>query len=71
MRVLATDPNSHDDDGCDRVFDPAGEDVLLQLRPASAADHQAIGPNFVPEGEILGRMSKVVFLEAARALGLR
>ena len=71
MRVLATDPNSKDLDGCDRVFDSDGEDVLLQLRPASAADHQAISPNFVSEGEILGRMSKAVFLDAARALGLR
>jgi hypothetical protein len=71
MRVLATDPNSDDLEGCDRVFDADGEDVLLQLRPAGAADHQAISPNFVPEGEILGRMSKAVFLEAARALGPR
>ncbi len=71
MRVLAKDPNSKGDEGCDRVFDADGDDVLLQIRPASAADHQAISPNFVPEGEILGRMSKAVFLEAARALGPR
>jgi hypothetical protein len=71
MRVLAKDPNSDHLQGCDRAFDADGEDVLLQLRPARAADHQAISPNFVPEGEILGRMSKAVFLEAARALGLR
>jgi hypothetical protein len=71
MRVLATDPNSKDYDGCDRVFEADGEDILLQLRPATAADHLAISPNFVPEGEILGRMSKAVFLEAARALGPR
>jgi hypothetical protein len=71
MRVLAKDPESKRDDGCDRVFDADGEDVLLQLRPATAADHQAISPNFVPEGEILGRMSRAVFLDAARALGLR
>jgi hypothetical protein len=71
MRVLATDPNSEDLEGCDRVFDADGEDVLLQLRPAGVADHQAIRPNFVPDGEILGRMSKAVFLEAAKALGPR
>jgi hypothetical protein len=71
MHVLATDPNSNGLQGCDRAFDTDGDDVLLQIRPAGAADHQAISPNFVPEGEILGRMSKAVFLEAARALGLR
>ena len=70
MRVLAKDGNSEETDGCDRVFD-GGDDVLVQLRPASAADHDAIAPNYVPDGEILGRVSKAVFLDAARALGLR
>ncbi|HEU0086462.1 MAG TPA: hypothetical protein VFQ77_02215 [Pseudonocardiaceae bacterium] len=43
---------------------------MVQLRPASGADHRAILPNYVPEGEILGRVSKVALLEAARNLGL-
>lgn len=69
MRVLAVDPNSVGTQGCDRIFD-AGDEILAQLRPASAADHQDIVPNYVPEGEILGRLSKAVLLDAARALGL-
>jgi len=70
MRVLAVDPNSEGKSGCDRLFD-AGDEVLIQLRPASAADHHDIAPNYVPEGEMLGRLSKAVLLDAARALGLR
>ncbi len=53
MRLLNTDTSSGTLQGCDRLFD-AGGDVLVQLRPASAADHRAIAPNYVPEGEILG-----------------
>lgn len=67
MRELARDPGSKELEGCDRVFD-AGEDVLVQLWPASPADHRAIAPNFVPDGEIFGRVSKEVFLNAARVL---
>lgn len=70
MRVLAVDPNSNGPQGCDRIFD-AGDDVLVQLRPAAPADHQGIAPNYVPEGELLGRLSKPVLLAAARTLGLR
>jgi hypothetical protein len=44
--------------------------VLIQHRPATVDDHQAILPNYVPDGEILGRVSKVALLEAARSLGL-
>ncbi len=44
--------------------------MLTQLRPASAADHEAIKPNYVPDHEIFGRVSKAAFLEAARNLGL-
>jgi hypothetical protein len=72
MRVLAKAEDSNGKHGCDRVIDPeGGPDVLVQLRPAASADHIAMAPNCVPEGEILGRISRDVFLEAARALGLR
>ena len=71
MRVLAKDGNSNYDSGCDRIFDPEGPDILIQLRPAGPDDHGAIAPNYVPDGEILGRMSRTVFLDAARALGLK
>ncbi|MGH3796296.1 MAG: hypothetical protein ACRDSP_15545 [Pseudonocardiaceae bacterium] len=69
MRLLNPDTSSDDLQGCDRLWDD-GEDILVQHRPASAADHRAILPNYVPEGEILGRVSKVALLEAARSLGL-
>lgn len=52
-----------------RLFD-AGEDLLVQLRPARRGDHEAIAPRYVPEGEILGRVSKAALLEAVRTLGL-
>ena len=47
-----------------------GEDLLVQLRPATRADHEAIVPRYVAEGEILGRISKAALLEAVRTLGL-
>lgn len=71
MRVLAKDGDSEFEGGCDRVFDADEVDVLVQLRSAGSADHKAITPNHVPNGEILGRISKAVFLEAAHTLGLR
>ena len=67
--MLNPNTSSEGLDGCDRLWDE-GEDVMVQLRPASGADHRAILPNYVPEGEILGRVSKVALLEAARNLGL-
>lgn len=70
MRVLAVAGGSEEEFGCDRLFD-AGDDVLVQLRPATSADHEAMAPNYVPEGEILGRVAKTVLLDAARSLGLR
>lgn len=70
MRLLNPDTSSKGFDGCDRLWDEDSDDVLVQLRPASAADHSAILPNYVPDGEILGRVSKGVLLEAARNLGL-
>jgi hypothetical protein len=70
MRLLARDSSSKDLNGCDRLWDEDRGDVLVQLRRASAADHDAILPNYVPDGEILGRLSKAVLLEAARNLGL-
>lgn len=70
MRLLNPDTSSDDLQGCDRLWDEDSDDVMVQLRPASAADHSAILPNYVPDGEILGRVSKVVLLEAARNLGL-
>lgn len=69
MRLLNPDTSSKGFDGCDRLWDQ-GEDVMVQLRPATAADHRSILPNYVPEGEILGRVSKAALLEAARSLGL-
>lgn len=69
MRLLNPDTSSDTVQGCDRLWDE-GEDVMVQLRPASATDHRAILPNYVPEGEILGRVSKAALLEAARNLGL-
>jgi hypothetical protein len=69
MHLLNPDTSSKGFDGCDRFWDQ-GEDVMVQLRPATAADHRSILPNYVPEGEILGRVSKVALLEAARSLGL-
>jgi hypothetical protein len=70
MRLLNPDTSSKGFDGCDRLWDDGTDDVLIQHRPATAADHEAILPNYVPEGEILGRVSKVALLEAARRLGL-
>lgn len=70
MRLLNPDTTSEDMDGCDRLWDDDSVDVLIQLRPATAVDHEAIRPNYVPDGEIFGRLSKTVFLEAARNLGL-
>lgn len=69
MRLLNPDTSSGTAEGCDRLWDD-GEDVMVQLRPAAAADHRTILPNYVPDGEILGRVSKVALLEAARGLGL-
>ncbi|MGH3827439.1 MAG: hypothetical protein ACRDQX_09745 [Pseudonocardiaceae bacterium] len=69
MRLLNPDTSSEDLDGCDRLWDE-GDDIMVQLRPATAADHCSILPNYVPEGEILGRVSKAALLEAARSLGL-
>ena len=69
MRLLNPDTSSDDWQGCDRAWDDGTVDVLIQLRPASAADHEAIRPNYVPEREILGRISKAVLLESARNLG--
>jgi hypothetical protein len=69
MRLLNPDTSSEGLDGCDRLWDE-GEDIMVQLRPATAADHSAILPNYVPDGEILGRVSKAALLEAARSLGL-
>jgi hypothetical protein len=73
MRVLAKAGDSTDTYGCDRFIDPedGGPDVLVQLRPAGSADHVAIAPYAVPPGEILGRMSREVIIEAARAMGMR
>lgn len=70
MRLLNPDTSSQGHDGCDRLWDEDSNDVLVQLRPATAADHCAILPNYVPDGEILGRVSKAVLLEAARNLAL-
>jgi hypothetical protein len=70
MRLLNPDTSSEDLDGCDRLWDDDSEDVLIQHRPATAADHRAILPNYVLNGEILGRVSKAALLEAARSLGL-
>lgn len=70
MRILNPDTTSDGMSGCDRLFDDGGPDVLIQLRPADPADHEAIKPNYVPEHEIFGRCSKDAFLEAARNLGL-
>lgn len=70
MRLLNPNTSSQGHDGCDRLWDDNSDDVLVQLRPASAADHGAILPNYVPDGEILGRVSKAVLLEAARNLRL-
>jgi hypothetical protein len=69
MRLLNPGTSSEGLDGCDRLWDD-GEDILIQHRPASPTDHRAILPNYVPDGEILGRVSKVALLEAARSLGL-
>jgi hypothetical protein len=69
MRLLNPDTSSDDLQGCDRLWDD-GDDVMVQLRPATAADHQSILPNYVPDGEILGRVSTAALLEAARNLGL-
>ncbi|MGH3784797.1 MAG: hypothetical protein ACRDR6_03510 [Pseudonocardiaceae bacterium] len=69
MRLLNPDTSSDGYQGCDRLWDD-GEDVMVQLRPATAADHQVILPNYVPDGEILGWVSKAALLEAARSLGL-
>lgn len=47
MRLLNPNTSSETLQGCDRLWDD-GEDVMVQLRPASAADHRAILPNYVP-----------------------
>lgn len=70
MRILNVNTDSKSHEGCDRLFDDGDDDVLVQLRPAAAADHLAIAPSYVPEGEIMGRLSKAVLLDAARSLGL-
>lgn len=70
MLLLNPDTSSHSAEGCDRFWDDGSKDVLIQLRPATAVDHRAILPSYVPDGEILGRVSKVALLEAARSLGL-
>lgn len=70
MRLLNPDTSSNSAEGCDRLWDEDSDDVVVQLRPASAADHDAIRPNYVPDGEILGRVSKAALLEAARNLRL-
>jgi hypothetical protein len=70
MRVINPDTSSQGKSGCDRLFDDGGDDVLIQLRPASDVDHAAIRPNYVPDHEIFGRCSKAAILEAARNLGL-
>ncbi len=70
MRLLNPDTASKGLDGCDRLWEDDSDDVLIQLRPARSDDHNAIRPNYVPEGEILGRMSKAVLLESAPNLGL-
>lgn len=70
MRLLNPDTSSQGHDGCDRLWEEGSDDVLVQLRPATAADHGAILPNYVPDGEIPDRVSKVALFEAARNLGL-
>ncbi len=70
MRLLNPNTSSEGLNGCDRLWDEDSNDVVVQLRPASAADHSAILPNYVPDGEILARVSKAALLEAARNLGL-
>ncbi len=70
MRLLNPNTSSEGLNGCDRLWDEDSNDVVVQLRPASAADHGAILPNYVPDGEMLGRVSKAALLEAARNLGL-
>jgi hypothetical protein len=69
MKVLNPNTGSGTLQGCDRLFD-AGDDVLVQLRSATQADHDAIAPCYVPEGEILGRISKAALIEAVRTLEL-
>jgi hypothetical protein len=73
MRVVAKAGDSTDTFGCDRIIDPedGGLDVLIQIRPAGSADHVAIAPYAVPQGEILGRMSREVIIEAALSMGMR
>lgn len=70
MRVINPNTSSDRRSGCDRFFDDDSDDVLVQQRPATAADHEAIKPNYVPDHEIFGRVSKSALLEAARNLGL-
>jgi hypothetical protein len=69
MHLLNPGTDSGTLQGCDRLFD-ADEDVLIQLRPATRADHDAIALCYVPDGEILGRISKAALIEAVRTLGL-
>ena len=47
------------------------DDRLVQLWPATAADHDSLVLTHVPDGEILGQASKGVLLDAVRALGFR
>ncbi len=69
MRLLNPTTDSKTLEGCDRLWEEeGGDDVLVQLRPATAADHRALLPNYVPDGEILGRVSKAALREAVREL---
>ncbi len=47
------------------------EDKSGYLGKPARRDPHSIAPNYVPEGEVLGRVSQAMFLEAARELGLR
>ena len=69
MHLLNPNTSSGTLQGCDRLFD-ADADVLVQLRSATHADRESIAPCYVPDGEILGRLSKVALIEAVRTLGL-
>ncbi|MPZ67472.1 MAG: hypothetical protein GEU83_18915 [Pseudonocardiaceae bacterium] len=68
MRLLNPTTDSKTLEGCDRLWEEDGDDVLVQLRPVTAADHRALLPNYVPDGEILGRVSKAALREAVRGL---
>jgi hypothetical protein len=51
-------------EGCVRVW-VDGDDVLVQ---AHQKDPARIGPYSIPDGEVLGRMPRTVFIQAARRL---